>query len=1350
MMKRMKKAICFLMATCMLAGSSYMGEASTSVSVTPVVQEEQVTGISEETGHRSSIFANLLHPLRAFENLKPRVRTASAEEKEAEEGEYRYVLRITDGILENSSSVPARMNVGGSDNVFLDYLKVGTNDEQGSMANVKSRFSVGDESTDILGVVDNSIDDNYFTVIAKKPGWANLHGEIWRVDDTGATIPDSVVNFYVTFLVTAELDRSNTDVWKIVDKEKDEFLILDPTELENGEYQLVFEGITDSSQISNSIEFTKPSPDVVTLDEDGKIKIVGAGMTSITIKNFADITLDGETNRVNAGDPYEVNIIVLPTGAKENEPITNYDKTVPVEVDGKVGTTGSEFVLQTNALDAANTLIWEFYTVGQNDVKTQIAADDTSLFTYVFEGNKIRFSNVKAGTYQIKAHVTKDYSSAFITCLTFNVVVWLNLESTEVYVNVGDFYDIVSNSNIPTGRFDEIFTVWAPGTEAHAVMERKTGLITAIAYGEEKFELKYREESGLYSKTNAANIDKVTYTIQIIDTLSISPSSSVMYTGGEMTLKANTTQHGTIYWEIPEKDQKYLEVSSNGVVKALAKTPDKYEATVVAYQIIGGVTKRAESKIQVYETATTIELQPAVVEIAVGETKTIEAILTPDNLNRFNLRWQSMNEEVFSLGTQTDTNIQIIGENPGSATLIVINEDNGEMGYCKVTVKASVAGIKLSDEKITGLEKETYQLEATVTPEEATNKELYWWSVDPSIATVNQYGKVTFKKEGTTVICVRSKDNPELQAACTVVVSKMLSGISILEETELEMYVGETHTIPYKIVPENASNKRVSWESFNTKVVSVDGEGKLTARAPGNAMVMVMSVADPSIYVMISVTVKQKATSVTMNYKEVIMNVGEYFDMEVTIAPTNSTEASLIWESLDTKIVTVSSTGRITARAEGSAIVLVRTENGVTSYCTVKVLEPVTSLELDPTDLVIDVGEIFIIDPVFKPAKPTNMEVKWKSYDTGIATVTALGEVEGISRGSTVITCESVDGGFRAFCLVTVVNPDIEITVTPDNYRLGYGKSFTLEATVLNKGKAIDDAELIWTSSDESIVSVDENGKIYGEDFGDATITVMLDEEGSYAYATCQVRVVREVTSIKLNHSVMTIIKGQTASIKADIQPSNATYTDAIFNSEDEKIAVIDEEGVITAVEVGTTWIWAKAKDNSGKEARCLVTVIEPVSATGVTVSDKQVVLVAGENKKVVYSIKPYNTTDEITWTSGDDSIATVDGSGVITARRTGTTNVTVMTTSGKTAQVEVIVIGLSRTNLELAVYTKYSRLTVDGVTTGVRWDVEDHTICEVNNGTVTARKAGTTYVTATVNGKTLRCKVTVLPNKKK
>lgn len=1353
MMKHMKKAVSFFMAVCLLAGNSYVGGTSTSVTITPIVQAEETVAETADTQEEKSgtFIGSIFDTVSTWTgNLADRIRTASAEE--TTEKQYRYVLDLTGQRVEDKS-VTAKME---NSTVIASLNRVDQDDNSDTSVIKSVKFSSWNEEAITVGYGEAAGLNPLQVRLSKKgPGWATIQAEIveeYKTTDANGNevTAERTVYFTATFLVSSEVDRRE-EVWVNVG-EANKILVLDPTKLENNSYQLKFYDIENSEDISDCVEFETPYPaGIISVSEDGLIEIVGAGEAKLSINNYADVTItDGTTERVTV-EKSEIKVIVLPTGRYDKvEFSTQVNATIPPVA----GESGSDFIFYTNALDAANTLEWEVYKVNPNGTLGDlIDPEDTSLISYTFDEDKICFYDVKAGTYRVKAKVKMEtaYPETIVPSLVFDVVVKLNLVSKEIYVNVGDYYDIVANSNIPEGRFDLFSPVPDPLSEVYAVTDRTTGLITALTYGTQKVTLAYNNVNGIYTDEEAESIGTITYTIHVIDTLSISPSSAVMYTGGEMTLKANTTQHGTIYWEVSEADQKYITVSNNGVVKAHAKTPDNYEATVVAYQIIGGVTKRAECKLQVYETAASIELSPTEIEIAIGETKTIEAILTPSNLNSLNLRWQSMNEEVFTIGSEIgDTSIQIVGKAAGTATLIVINEDNGEMGYCEVTVKQPTTGLKISETKITGLEKETYQLQVEVLPETATNKEVLWWSVDTSIATVDQTGKVTFKKEGTTVICVRSVDDPTLQATCTVVVSKMLSGIKLLEDTELEMYVGQTHIVGYKITPDNASDKTVIWESFNTKVATVDADGKITAKSPGTALIMIMSKADPSIYKMITVTVKQKATSVKMNYKEVTMNRGEYFDMEVTIAPTNSTEASLIWESLNTKVVTVSSTGRLTARAEGTAIVLVRTESGVTSYCTVTVLEPVTSLELDPTDIVIEVGEVFAIDPVFKPAEPSNVEVKWQSYDTSIATVNALGEVTGVSRGSTVITCESVDGGYRAFCMVTVVNPDIVITINPDNYRLGYGKTFTLEATVTNHGKTVDNVELIWSSSDDSICSVDQNGKIYGEDFGYATITVTLDEDEYDIFATCEVRVVREVTSIKLNHTVLTIIKGHTASLNADVQPSNATYTDVTYTSDDEAIAVIDEDGVITALEVGSTWIWAKAKDNSGKYARCWVTVINPIPATGITVSDKQIVLLPGESKQMTFTIKPTNSTDDITWTSGEESIATVDGNGKVTAHRIGTTTVTAMTTSGKTAQIEVIVLGMSRSTLEIPVYTQYSRLYVDGATGTVRWDVEDTTICEVSNGVITARKVGTTYVTATVNGRTLRCKVTVTANSKK
>ena len=1006
-------------------------------------------------------------------------------------------------------------------------------------------------------------------------------------------------------------------------------------------------------------------------------------------------------------------------------------------------------------------MTWEVYALtyaGETENQRLITQKDTELLTYTISeiDGIIQLTEVKAGTYRVIGYSSTDklYANQDWNKVIYDITVDMTLQDTVRYLNVGDTYSILENSNLPEARFSELLEVDYVDTVNGpfvADLNAKTGLLKAVNNGEVKIMVRYRRSpngDSIYDRYDSVNRNlSVTYTFYVIDEISLNTTSLNMYTGSTYQLIANVTDRtAPVTWKT--SDDKVATVDENGLVTAKKATGNK-PVQITASQVIDGVEKSVVCIIYIQPAVTKVTLTPDNVVLKIDEYETIKASVSPSGIAGTTLHWLSSDTSIFQITDSTDLTVTIQGKTGGTAVLTALNAENIVVGYCKVTVNQEAQGIKLSQTSVTvPLVYKTYQLYATLTPDNTTNTKIIWDTQNSKVATVDQNGLVTFRTSGSVTISAQSADNPLLIAYCTFHIEKAVSSVE-LDYHDIEMYTGETRRLSFMVYPTNASHPEVEWTSFNTSIVAVDDSGMLTAKGPGTTQVMLMSVADGSCYDICTVVVKQKATGVKMNYKELSMNRGEYFDMEVTVTPVNSTEASLIWESLDTKIVTVSSTGRIMARAEGSATILVKTQSGVTSYCKVTVIEPVVSLTLDPTELIIDVGEIFQIDPVFTPKQPTNQEVKWTSRDSDIATVNALGEVEGIARGVTVIDCTSLDGSFTASCLVQVFDPQIEVTITPDNYRLGYGKTFTLEATVTNRGKTVENVPLLWYSSDESICSVDEYGKITGVDYGYATIRVEVDDDYG-AYATCEVRVVREVSSIRLNHNVLTIIQGQTASIIADVKPSNATHTEATFTSDDESVAVIDEDGTITALTPGTTWIWAKAKDNSGKYARCWVTVIEPVPATGVTVSDKQVVLVSGETKKLIYTMKPAKTTDEVTWSSSNEAIATVDGSGVVTAHRTGSTTVTVMTTSGKTAQVEVVVIGLSRATVELPVYTQYSRLTVDGATSTVRWDVENQTICEINNGVITARKAGTTYVTATVNGRTLRCKVTVTSNKKK
>ena len=136
--------------------------------------------------------------------------------------------------------------------------------------------------------------------------------------------------------------------------------------------------------------------------------------------------------------------------------------------------------------------------------------------------------------------------------------------------------------------------------------------------------------------------------------------------------------------------------------------------------------------------------------------------------------------------------------------------------------------------------------------------------------------------------------------------------------------------------------------------------------------------------------------------------------------------------------------------------------------------------------------------------------------------------------------------------------------------------------------------------------------------------------------------------------------------------------------------------------------------------------------------------MVQGEQRTVKPVLNPINSNDTITWSTDNSSVASVNSKGKIKAKSTGRAYITAMTDSGKTATIEVTVIGLNVTNLVMEQYSRYT-LVVEGATSRVTWDVANPKIAEVRNGQIISKARGTTTITATVNGRKLTCKLKVV-----
>ena len=245
----------------------------------------------------------------------------------------------------------------------------------------------------------------------------------------------------------------------------------------------------------------------------------------------------------------------------------------------------------------------------------------------------------------------------------------------------------------------------------------------------------------------------------------------------------------------------------------------------------------------------------------------------------------------------------------------------------------------------------------------------------------------------------------------------------------------------------------------------------------------------------------------------------------------------------------------------------------------------------------------------------------------------------------------------------TIILNKTDITLTK-------GTSETLQA-IINPSDTTDDKTLKWTSRNPDVATVDNTGKVTAVGGGTATITVK-SQNGKEA--SCEVKVTSKIESISLNKSNITLSKGTSETLKATINPSDTTDDKTLkWTSSNPNIATVDNTGKVTAVGGGTATITVKSQN--GKEASCEVKVTSKIES--ISLNKSNITLSKGTSETLKATINPSDATDDktLTWKSEDENIAKVDGNGKVTGVGTGTTNITVITSNGKSAACKVTVV---------------------------------------------------------------------------
>ena len=520
----------------------------------------------------------------------------------------------------------------------------------------------------------------------------------------------------------------------------------------------------------------------------------------------------------------------------------------------------------------------------------------------------------------------------------------------------------------------------------------------------------------------------------------------------------------------------------------------------------------------------------------------------------------------------------------------------------------------------------TTTLSPTVLP--ANHTEVVDWESDATgVATVSSTGVVTGVAAGTAHITAKAHNNPTtIYDVCTVTVTApvAVTGVSLKSSTTL--LLGGTETLEATVLPNDATNKNVTWASADDTKVSVDENGVITgvALTKGTPVNITVTTEDGSFEATCAVTVNPvPVSSVGLNKTSSDLRINKTLQLEVTVNPDNATDKTVSWESDDTDIATVSSSGLVTAKAVGTATITVKSnaDNTKTATCTITVVDG--AIELAPGDVIIfddfsgaggsyDSGNAKSTD--FTADDDNDYEWSGSNYmsSTGLQFKASTG----------IITSPTVKAPF-GYQLVLVNTNTIDVyigdtkqtAVSTKTWELPNNTAFTLKNAVGNASKVTKVTITALKQPVATEVAITDPGTLAKDATGTFAYTAEDEEDNTASWTSATTDV---ITITNAATGAYTAAGRGTSKITLTLTPTDATTYRAVTA---ERTVTVTAPVVITASNVAMTY---------------------------------------GDAAKAIGATTSASYAGTLTYASGNTSVATVDASGKVTAVAAGTTTITI------------------------------------------------------------------------------------------
>ena len=339
-------------------------------------------------------------------------------------------------------------------------------------------------------------------------------------------------------------------------------------------------------------------------------------------------------------------------------------------------------------------------------------------------------------------------------------------------------------------------------------------------------------------------------------------------------------------------------------------------------------------------------------------------------------------------------------------------------------------------------------------------------------------------------------------------------------------------------------------------------------------------------------------------------------------------------------------------------------------FSAIESIIPVTGVSLNESAGTIEFGSTVVLTATVEPMNATIQGIVWTSDDETVATVVD-GTVEGVGLGMATITATTVGGSFTETFAATVSGVRVASVMLDDDEELiEIGSTYQLTATVLPAGAS--DKSVTWSSSDEAVATVSDEGLVTGVAKGTATITVTTTD-GSFTDTFTAMVPGPPVESVSLDDDEETIVAGETYQLTATVLPEIAEDKSVMWSSDNESVATVSDAGLVTGVDAGTATITVTTVDG-GRTATFVANVI--VGVASVELNDDEERILVGGTYALTATVLPANATDKsITWRSSNETVATVSDQGVVTGLVPGQSLITVTTVDGNLQDTFIITV---------------------------------------------------------------------------